>query len=93
MEDLFQPFAQRFDEMLTTVIAEKSKVFDIEETLPCLLTAQECKKMLGIGKYEEFQRVSNLKGFPKIDKGKGAYIKYPRDAVREWVKENWEMIA
>ena len=93
MTDPFQPLLTQFDSMLTAVIADKTKAFDLDQTLPMILTAKECQAMLGIGNYTEFLRITNIDGFPKIDKGRGAQIRYPRDAVREWFNENWQKIA
>lgn len=93
MTDPFKPLADQFDSMLTTVIADKTKAFDIDETLPMILTAKQCQSMLGIGNYTEFLRITNLDGFPKIDKGRGSQIRYPRDPVRDWFNNNWQEIA
>lgn len=93
MDNPFKPLLDQFDSLLTTVVAEKSRAFDIDETLPLILTAKQCQSMLGIGNYTEFLRITNLKGFPKIDKGRGSQIRYPRDAVRDWFKDNWQEIA
>ena len=93
MDDIFQPLANRLDEVLTAVITEKTKSLDIDHAFPLILTAKECQRMLGIGNYQEFQRITHLPGFPKIDKGKGSQIRYPRDAVRNWVAQNWQAIA
>lgn len=93
MTDPFKPLADQFDSMLTTVIADKTRAFDIDQTLPLILTAKECQGMLGIGNYTEFLRITNLNGFPKIDKGRGSQIRYPRDAVREWIRNHWQDIA
>ncbi len=49
MTDPFKPLADQFDSMLTAVIADKTKAFDIDETLPMILTAKQCQSMLGIG--------------------------------------------
>lgn len=93
MDTPFQPLLNQFDSMLTAVIADKTKAFDIDGTLPMILTAKKCQSMLGIGSYTEFLRITNLEGFPKIDKGRGSQIRYPRDAVREWFNNNWQKIA
>lgn len=93
MDSPFKPLADQFDSMLTAVIADKTKAFDLDQTLPMLLNAKQCQAMLGIGNYTEFLRITNLDGFPKIDKGRGAQIRYPRDAVREWFNTHWQEIA
>lgn len=93
MDNPFKPLLDQFDSMLTAVIADKTKAFDIDGTLPMLLTAKECQSMLGIGNYTEFLRITNLDGFPKIDKGRGSHIRYPRDPVRDWFNTHWQEIA
>lgn len=93
MDTPFKPLLDQFDSMLTAVIADKSRAFDIDGTLPMILTAKECRSMLGIGSYTEFLRITNLEGFPKIDKGRGSQIRYPRDAVRDWFNAHWQEIA
>ena len=93
MDTPFKPLLDQFDSMLTAVIADKSRAFDIDGTLPMILTAKKCQSMLGIGSYTEFLRITNLEGFPKIDKGRGSQIRYPRDAVREWFNKHWQEIA
>ena len=93
MDTPFKPLLDQFDSMLSAVIADKSRAFDIDGTLPMILTAKKCQSMLGIGSYTEFLRITNLEGFPKIDKGRGSQIRYPRDAVREWLNNNWQDIA
>ena len=93
MDTPFKPLLDQFDSMLTAVIADKSRAFDIDGTLPMILTAKKCQSMLGIGSYTEFLRITNLEGFPKIDKGRGSQIRYPRDAVRDWFNNNWQKIA
>ena len=93
MDTPFKPLLDQFDSMLTAVIADKSRAFDIDGTLPMTLTAKQCQSMLGIGNYTEFLRITKLDGFPKIDKGRGSQIRYPRDAVREWFNNNWQKIA
>ncbi|CAM2762116.1 phage protein [Streptococcus acidominimus] len=72
-------------------IQELFKFLDIENTLPLMLKASQCQKMLGVGNYEEFLRITSLNGFPKIER-KGKQTRYPRDAVREWFNENWKDI-
>lgn len=93
MDSPFKPLLDQFDSMLTVAIADKSRAFDIDGTLPMLLKAKECQAMLGIGNYTEFLRITNLDGFPKIDKGRGSQIRYPRDPVRDWFNNNWQKIA
>lgn len=76
---------------LRTGMQEILKFLDIEHTLPLMLKANQCQKMLGIGNYEEFLRITSMDGFPKIEH-KGKQTRYPRDAVREWFNENWKEI-
>lgn len=64
MTDPFKPLADQFDIMLTAVIADKTKAFDLDETLPMILTAKQCQAMLGIGNYTEFFENYQLRRFP-----------------------------
>lgn len=93
MDDVLKPLADKFSGILEAIIAEKTAALNIESALPLQLTAKQCMTMLGIGNYQEFQRISSLPGFPKIDKGKGAQIRYPRDEVRNWYSKNWKTIG
>ena len=54
MTDPFKPLADQFASMLTAVIADKTKAFDIDETLPMILTAKQCQSMLGIATIQNF---------------------------------------
>ncbi|WP_237657538.1 helix-turn-helix transcriptional regulator [Streptococcus sanguinis] len=65
-----------------------SKHFDIEEALPLELTQKQLTQMLGCST-STLSRYLKFKDFPKIDRGKGTSVKYPRDAVREWYNSHW----
>lgn len=92
MDDLLENWVDRIINRLKSRLQEVFEVFDIEQAMPLHLNGKQCQKLLGIGNYEEFLRVTHLPGFPKIEKGKGAQVRYPRDAVRDWYRENWNLI-
>lgn len=93
MDDIVDSFTQKIIIRLKERLADSFKMFDIEFGLPLQLNAGQCKKMLGIKNNDEFQRIVTMDNFPKVDKGKGTQIRYPRDAVRDWYNENWRNIA
>lgn len=91
MDDLLNEFSDLFKNKIQTVIIDHVKQLDLDEQYPLLLTGDQCKKMIGVGNYEEFLRITSLNGFPKIER-KGKQTRYPRDAVREWFNNNWKDI-
>ncbi|HHT7773388.1 TPA: DNA-binding protein [Streptococcus suis] len=92
MDDIAESLISRFISQLKARLIEVFEVFDIEMALPLVLNGKQCKKLLGIYNDDKFQEVTNLPGFPKIAE-RGKHPRYPRDAVREWVKENWRLLA
>lgn len=91
MDDFAESLISRFISRLKVRLVEVFEVFDIELAMPLLLNSNQCKKLLGILNDGEFQRVSHLKGFPRIEK-KGKHPRFPRDAVVTWMRENWELL-
>lgn len=91
MDDLLNDFSDLFKNKIQTVIIDHVKQLDLDNQYPLLLTGKQCQKMLGVGNYEEFLRITSLKEFPKIEH-KGKQTRYPRDAVREWFNEHWKEI-
>ncbi|HEM2541776.1 TPA: DNA-binding protein [Streptococcus suis] len=92
MDDIAESLISRFISQLKVRLVEVFEVFNIEVALPLVLNGEQCKKLLGIHNNDEFKRVTGLPGFPKIDKGKGTHLRYPRDAIIEWMKENWRLL-
>ncbi len=86
MDDIAESYISRFISQLKVRLVEVFEVFNIELALPLLLNSKQCKKLLGIANETEFQRVSHLKDFPRIDK-KGSHPRFPRDAVVEWMRK------
>lgn len=91
MDELLKPIADRFGDMIQTVIIEKSQSLDMEEALPLELTQAQLAKLFGCS-VNNLYRYTKYQDFPKIDRGKGSHIKYPRDAVIEWYRKNWDRI-
>ncbi|HFZ6679580.1 MULTISPECIES: DNA-binding protein [Streptococcus] len=92
MDDIAESLISRFISQLKSRLIEVFEVFDIEMALPLILNGNQCKKMLGVINDTRFQEITAMPGFPKIAE-KGKHPRYPRDAVREWVKENWRLLA
>ena len=82
-------FVNKITDGVRTSLLEISQEFDTEKALPLELNQQQVMKMLGCSTMT-FERYTKFKDFPKIDRGKGTQIRYPRDAVREWYNENWK---
>ena len=91
MDDIAESLISRFISQLNVRLVEVFEVFDIELAMSLLLNSKQCKKLLGIVNETEFQRVSHLKNFPRIEK-KVAHPRFPRDAVVEWMRENWRLL-
>lgn len=92
MDDIAESLISRFISQLKVRLIEVFEIFNIEVALPLVLNGEQCKRLLGIYNNDEFKRVTRLPGFPKIDKGKGTHLRYPRDAIIEWMKENWRLL-
>ena len=91
MDDIAESLITRFISQLKVRLVEVFEVFNLELAMPLLLNSTQCKRLLGIINESEFQRVSHLKGFPRIDK-KGSHPRFPRDAVVAWMRENWKLL-
>lgn len=92
MDDIADSLIKRFISKLKVAITEVFESFNIELALPLILNSEQCKKLLGVSNYDRFQEIISIPGFPKIDKGKGSHVRFPRDAIVEWMKENWELL-
>ena len=54
MDNPFKPLADQFDSMLTAVIADKTKAFDLDETLPMLPIPSSVKPCLELATTQNF---------------------------------------
>ena len=88
MEEELKAIANFFGDLLQNEVIERSSLFDIEKGLPLELTQQELAKLFGCS-VGNLYRYTSQPDFPKIDRGKGSHIKYPRDAVRDWYLKHW----
>lgn len=88
LQDYIQKFVDDIIDRIRTALVEVSKYFDIEEALPLELTQKQLTQMLGCST-STLERFLKFKDFPKIDRGKGTSVKYPRDAVRDWYNSHW----
>lgn len=87
-EDTLTQLANQFGEMLQEKVVDKTKTLDVEILLPVELTQQELAKLFGCS-VTNLSRYTRHTDFPRIYRGKGRHIKYPRDAVRAWYADNW----
>ena len=88
LQDYIQKFVDDIIDRIRTALVEMSKQFDIEEALPLELSQKQLTQLLGCST-TTLERFLKFKDFPKIDRGKGTAIRYPRDAVREWYNSHW----
>lgn len=88
LQDYIQAFVDDIIDKIRTALVEMSKRFDIEEALPLELSQKQLTQLLGCST-TTLDRFLKFKDFPKIDRGKGTSVKYPRDAVREWYNSHW----
>ncbi|KXT73144.1 Phage protein [Streptococcus sp. DD10] len=88
-EGLILSFVKKIMDGVRVSLIEISQMFDIEKALPLELNQQQVMKMLGCST-TTFDRYTQYTDFPKIDRGRGTQLRYPRDAVREWYNANWQ---
>lgn len=91
-EGIILTFVNKIIDGVRTALVEVSQMFDIEKAMPLELNQQQVMKMLGCST-TTFDRYTKYSDFPKIDRGKGTQLKYPRDAVREWYNANWKRFS
>lgn len=91
MDELMQQMADKFGDMVQAVIIEKTKAIDIDQTLPLELNQKQLIKLLGCST-STLGRFLQFKDFPRIDRGRGTQIRYPRNAVRDWYNNNWHKL-
>lgn len=78
------------ENILTSVLAEKLAVFNNDCSYPPIMTQSAAMKWLGIGNESLQYYIS--KGMPIVKNDSGS-LRIPRDAVIEWFKTNWEVLA
>ncbi|EFR44880.1 helix-turn-helix transcriptional regulator [Streptococcus pseudoporcinus] len=88
MDELMQQMADKIGNMVQSAIIEKTKVIDIDQTLPLELNQKQLATLLGCST-SRLPEFIYRKDFPKIDRGYGRRLAFPRDAVREWYNKNW----
>lgn len=91
MDKLADEWVKSVTERLFKNLFKTLKVFDIENVMPLMLTRGQLDRLIGLNP----TRVSELigmKDFPVI-RVHGKQDRYPRDAVKNWINENWEKIA
>lgn len=93
MDEMLDSFVKRILEKVKKGLMEVIDYMNMEEVMPLQLNTKQCMKLLGVSKHSEFVAITKLSDFPVIDRGKGAHLKFPRDAVKLWYNENWQKLA
>ncbi|HEM4050114.1 TPA: DNA-binding protein [Streptococcus suis] len=81
---------ERMKYIMTVAWAEQSEMFDPDNTYPPIMTQAEFRKWMKIG--DPFLKYLISKGMPTIKNENGS-IRIPRDAVRVWLRDNWQVLA
>ena len=90
MIDFESFFKEKIENIMTMAWAEKSEMFDPDNAYPPVMTQAEFRKWLKIGDATVKYFIS--KGMPVIRNENGS-IRIPRDAVRIWLRDNWQVLA
>lgn len=89
MNDIAELIEVKIDAVVTSVLANKLDFLDKDNQFSPLMTQSEARKWLGVG--DDTLKYYILKGMPVIKKGDKIY-RIPRDAVKEWIKNDWRNI-
>ena len=89
MNDIAELIEVKIDAVVTSVLANKLDFLDKDNQFSPLMTQSEARKWLGVG--DDTLKYYILKGMPVIKKGDKIY-RIPRDAVKEWIKNEWRNI-
>lgn len=91
MDKLADEWIKTVTERLFKNLFKLLKVFDIENVMPLILNKTQLEKYLGVN-HERMTEIISMKGFPII-RERGKADRFPRDAVKQWINENWEKIG
>lgn len=89
MNDIAGLIEVKIDAVVTSVLANKFDFLDRDNQFSPLMTQSEVKEWLVIG--NDTLQDYILKGMPVIKRGDKIY-RIPRDAVKEWLKNEWRNI-
>lgn len=89
MNDIAELIEVKIDAVVTSILANKLDFLDKDNQYSPLMTQSEARKWLGIG--DDTLKYYILKGMPVIKKDDKIY-RIPRDAVKEWLKNEWRNI-
>lgn len=91
MDKLADEWIKTVTERLFKNLFKSLKVFDIENVMPLILNKSQLEKYLGVN-HARMTEIISMKGFPII-RERGKDDRFPRDAVKQWMNENWEKIG
>ena len=89
MNDIAELIEVKIDAVVTSILANKLDFLDKDNQFSPLMTQSEARKWLGIG--DDTLKYYIFKGMPVIKKDDKVY-RIPRDAVKEWLKNEWRNI-
>ena len=89
MNDIAELIETKIDAVVTSVLANKLDFLDRDNQFSPLMTQSEARKWLGVG--DDTLKYYILKGMPVIKKDDKIY-RIPRDAVKDWLKNEWRNI-
>lgn len=89
MNDIAELIEVKIDAVVTSVLANKLDFLDKDNQFSPLMTQSKARKWLGVG--NDTLQDYILKGMPVIKKNDKIY-RIPRDAVKEWIKNEWRNI-
>ncbi|EGJ27644.1 hypothetical protein Javan425_0052 [Streptococcus phage Javan425] len=90
MDKLADEWIKTVTERLFKNLFKTLKVFDVENVMPLMLTRGQLNTFIGLNP-TRINELIDMKDFP-IVRVPGKQDRYPRDAVKKWIDENWERI-
>ncbi len=89
MNDVAEIIENKIEAMITSIMVNKLDFLDKDNQYSPLMTQSEARKWLCVG--DDTLKYYIFKGMPVIKRGDKIY-RIPRDAVKEWIKNEWRNI-
>lgn len=90
MLDFESFFKEKMENIMTIAWAEKSEMFDTDHSYAPIMTQAEFRKWLKIGDATVKYYID--RGMPTTKNENGS-LRIPRDAVRDWFRDNWHLLT
>lgn len=88
--ELEEIIRDKLDNIFTSVLVDKLEVLEPDNRYPPIMTQSQAREWLVISDSTLKYYIS--KGMPVI-KNESGNIRIPRDAVKDWFRNNWKDIA